>query len=435
MQRILALIGLSLVLGACSGLGGEPPIVATLPINPAQPTFDPTVLAQIHAEVTPNATSESTPIAVAPEEALGTVSGQVSNATAGAALPAELEIELHSVDRAFNDTVLRTKADADGKFIFQAVPIRADRSYFAAAVIDGRYFASDPVVGSPAAPALDLSFRIYERTADPSVVKVANVMTQVSPEEGALYVVQIIRFENTSDRIFSTDERIGEESYASVRVKLPDGALLLGFATDEQRFHVKDGLITDTLPVYPNTRHVVHFRYRLPYADGARITLALPYRAEGTVTLLVNPPSLEVVAKAGEQTLSLQTVQDMNGTPYSNYAIAVQASEISLDYTFSGTLTALGAGASVEVGDALRPLALALIAGGALMIGVGLILLVRSRKVPSSAGEPAQSQQERLIAALAALDEQYKRGSLAKAAYTRQRDALKAQLAKLMGGK
>lgn len=105
MQRILALIGLSLLLSACSGLGGEPPIVATLPLNPAQPTFDPTVLAQIHAEVTPAATAESTPLAAAPQEALGTVSGQVSNATAGAALPAELEVELHSVDRAFNDTV------------------------------------------------------------------------------------------------------------------------------------------------------------------------------------------------------------------------------------------------------------------------------------------------------------------------------------------
>ncbi|MFN7210133.1 MAG: hypothetical protein ACK4P1_07040, partial [Aggregatilineales bacterium] len=276
MRRILALIGLSLLLSACGGLGGEPPIVATLPQNPIQPTFDPTVLAQIHAEVTPIATAESTPLAAAPEEALGTVSGQVTNATAGAALPAELEIELHSVDRAFNDAILKTKADAEGKFVFENVPIRADRSYFTAAVIEGRYFASEPVVGNPAAPTLNLPFKIYERSADPSIVKVANVITQVSPEEEALYVVQIIRFENASDRLFSTDERVGEDGYASVRVQLPDGALLLGFATDERRFHVEDGVITDTQPVYPQTRHIVHFRYLLPYQpEGTRISLPL----------------------------------------------------------------------------------------------------------------------------------------------------------------
>lgn len=441
MRRIIALIGLSLLLSACSGLGGEPPIVATLPMNPVQPTFDPTVLAQIHAEVTPNAampvgTPEGTPVAAVPEEALGTVIGQVTNATEGAALPPDLEIELHSVDRAFNDTVLKTKADADGKFLFQNVPIRADRSYFAAAVIDGRYFASDPAIGNPAAPSLDLPFKIYERTADPSVLRVAMVMTQVTPEEGALYVVQIIRFENTSDRIFSTDERLGEDSYASVRVQLPEGALLLGFATEEPRFQVENGVITDSLPVYPNTRHVVHFRYLLPYQpDGTRITLPLPYRLEGTVTLQVNPPSLNVVARAGDQPLTLQNTRDMNGVVYANYALNAQLPQATLEYTLSGDLAMPNPAAAAEVGSTVQPFALALIVGGVLMIGVGLVLLVRGRKAPATATGAESSEQERLIAALAALDERYKQGKLSKSAYTRQRDSLKAQLAKLMSGK
>lgn len=283
-----------------------------------------------------------------------------------------------------------------------------------------------------------MPFKIYERSADPSIVKVANVMTQVSPEEGALYVVQIIRFENTSDRLFSTDERVGEEGYASVRVRLPDGALLLGFATDEQRFHVQDGVITDTQPVYPQTRHIVHFRYLLPYQpEGTRISLPLPYRVEGTVTLLVNPPSLSVKAQAGDQALTLQTVQDMGGNLYQNYAATLQVPQTALEYVLSGALSAPSA-AATEVDGTLQPLALALIVGGLLMIGVGLVLLVRGRKAPTVATAPESgslSEQERLIAALAALDEQYQQGKLSKAAYARRRDSLKAQLAKLMGGK
>lgn len=433
MRLTIALIGLGLLLSACSGLGGEPPIVATLPMNPTQPTFDPTMLAQIHAQITPSAaTPEST--SSVPEEALGTVSGQVTNATVGAKLPADLEIELHSVDRAFNDTVLKTKADADGKFIFQNVPVRADRSYFTAAVIEGRYFASDPVIGNPASPTLNLPFKIYERTADPSVLKVANVVTQVSPEEGALHVVQIVRFENTSDRIFSTDERLGEDRFASVRVKLPDGARLLGFATDEPRFQVENGVITDTQPVYPETRHIVHFRYLLPYQpSGTRITLPLPYRTEGIVTLFVNPTNLNVTAKAGDQVLTLQTTQVMGGVPYLVYGSTVQLpAETTLTYILSGELAAPSAANVPEVGSSIQPLALALMVGGALLIGIGIVLLVRGRKTLVAVTTSASEEQERLIAQLATLDEQYKQGKLSKADYTRQRNALKAQLAKLM---
>jgi hypothetical protein len=427
---LVALLGLSLLLSACGGLGGEPPIVATLAINTPRPTLDATALAQIHAQVTP-ATPIGTPLAAAPEEALGTVSGQVTNATANAKLPADLEIELHSVDRSFNDSVLKTKADADGKFRFENVPIRADRSYFTAAVIDGRYFASEPLIGDPTSPTLELPFKIYERTADPSVLKVANVVTQVSPDENSLYVVQIIRFENTSDRLFSTDERIGDERFASVRVTLPQSAVLLGFATDEARYHVQDGVITDTQPVYPETRHIVHFRYLLPYQpSGTQIALPLPYRIDGTITLLVNPANLSVSAQIGDQTLPAQGSQMMSDVPYLTYSGAFQLPpEMTLTYTLSGALSVPSAADTTALGSSMQPLALALIVGGALLISIGVVLLVRGARQA-----PAPSQ-EQLIAALAALDEQYKQGKLTQSAYARRRDALKARLAKLMSGK
>jgi len=428
---LVALLGLSLLLSACSGLGGEPPIVATLAINTPRPTLDATALAQIHAQVTP-ATPVGTPLAAAPEEALGTVSGQVTVATANATLPADLEIELHTVDRSFNDSVLKTKANADGKFRFENVPIRADRSYFTAAVIDGRYFASEPLIGDPTSPTLELPFKIYERTADPSVLKVANVVTQVSPDENSLYVVQIIRFENTSDRLFSADERIGDDRFASVRVTLPQGAVLLGFATDEARYHVQDGVITDTQPVYPETRHIVHFRYLLPYQpSGTQIALPLPYRIDGTITLLVNPANLSVSAQIGDQVLPAQGSQVMGDAPYLTYSGAFQLpAETTLTYTLSGALSAPSAAEATANGGAMQPIALALIVGGALLISIGVVLLVRGARQQT----PAASQ-EQLIAALAALDEQYKQGELTQSAYARRRDALKAQLARLMRGK
>ncbi len=430
------LFGAALLLSACSGLGGEPPVVATIGMSTAQPTFDATLLAQIHAQVTPSggtALPEGTPAAAAPTEALGTVSGQVTNATSNAKLPEALEVELHSVDRAFNDTMLTTRLDAEGKFTFNAVPIRADRSYFTAAVIDGRYFASEPVVGNPALPTLDLSFKIYERTDDPAVLNVANVMTQVSPDEDGLYVIQIIRFENTSDRIYSTAEQIGEDRYASVRVALPEGAVLLGFATDEARYHVKDGIITDTQPVYPASRHIVHFRYSLPYQQsGTRITLPLAYRTEGSVLLLVNPASLSVSAKAGDQTLPAQSTQEMGGSPYLAYGSSLQLpANTTLTYTISGEMVLPRTVEVPSVGFSMQPFAIGLIVGGLLMIGAGVVLMIRGRKTDVPAAKAA-TEQARLIAALAALDEQHKQGKIGKAAYARQRDNLKTQLAKRM---
>ncbi len=424
MKRISGLallIGLSFFLSACSGLGGEPPIVATIAVNAPQPTFDPTVLAEIHAQVTPNAT--------APAEVLGTVSGQVINGTRGAALPADLEVELHSVDRAFNDIVLKTKPDADGKFVFKDVPISAERSYFTAAVIDGRYFASDPIVGDPRAPTLELPFKIYERTADPSVLKVSNVVTQVSPDGDSLFVVQIIRFENTSDRIFSTDEPVGADRFASVRVQLPDGAILLGFAIDEARYHVENGVITDTQPVYPESRHIVHYRYRLPYQpSGTRLALKLQPRIDGIINLFVNPTDLKVTAQAGDQSLPAQGVQ--GGSDFMLYGGTFQLPPgTTLVYTLSGALPQpLVAEAPITAPNgSLQPFAIALIVGGLLLIGIGLVLLVRGTRSMA----PARDQQQ-LIAALAQLDEQYRQGKLSQAAYARKRAALKAQLAKLM---
>jgi hypothetical protein len=442
MKRLFVLatfISAALLLSACNGLGGEPPVVATIGMSATQPTFDATMLAQIHAQVTPSGSTampQGTPAAAAPIEVLGTVSGQVTNATFNAKLPAALEVELHSVDRAFNDTVLTTKPDAEGKFTFSDVPIRADRSYFAAAVIEGRYFASEPVVGNPALPTINLPFKIYERTDDPSVLNVANVMTQVSPDEGGLYVIQIIRFENTSDRIYSTTEQIGEDRYASVRVALPEGAVLLGFATDEARYHVEEGIITDTQPVYPAARHIVHFRYLLPYQQsGTRITLPLAYRTEGSVLLLVNPASLSVSAKAGDQTLPAQSTQELGGSPYLAYGSSLQLpADTTLTYTISGEMVLPRTVEAPSVGISMQPFAIGLIVGGLLMIGVGVVLMVRGRKTTVPAADLA-AEQERLIAALAALDEQHKQGEVGKAAYTRQRDSLKAQLAKLMGGK
>ncbi|RMF49419.1 MAG: hypothetical protein D6749_13225, partial [Chloroflexota bacterium] len=129
-----------------------------------------------------------------------------------------------------------------------------------------------------------------------------------------------------------------------------------------------------------------------------------------------------------DQSLPAQGVQ--GGSDFMLYGGTFQLPPgTTLVYTLSGALPQpLMAEASITAPNgSLQPFAIALIVGGLLLIGIGLVLLVRGTRSMA----PARDQQQ-LIAALAQLDEQYRQGKLSQAAYARKRAALKAQLAKLM---
>lgn len=385
-------------MSGCS-LGGEPPIVATIP-PAAIPATRAVEAPAATDEVSPSGTQEASVQPTVLPDVKGSAKGQITNGTRGGSVPANLEVELHSFASHFGQTInnemVQGKADATGQFTFSEVNVSAAKNYFAAVKYGNRYYTSEIVVGNPSEPVLDLPITIYEITSDPTVLNVGNLVTQVSPMQGGLYVVQIIRFENSSDRLFITDEKVADApeaidaKYASVRIALPTGAQLLGFANGDTRYVVKDGAVIDTEPVLPNERHIVHYRYLLPYVDQGTITLPLPFRIEGDVTLMVNPSNLEVTAQTGSEPIAAQGVQAMGGTEFKIFSSTLNMpTGTTFTFSFKGSLpTIADAGISANGGGLVaQPFAIGLIVGGALMIVIGVALLLRGQRKGSKAAE------------------------------------------------
>lgn len=438
LAQLALLSGVMLILGACSGLSSEPVVIATLP--PA-PTTAPTRIAP-QPTAAPQATEAATPAATAesaPATRIGAVSGKLTNRTAGAGLPKDAPVVLHIVDAQSNEITLNTTADAEGKFTFEDVPIQAERAYFVSTTYHDRRFDSAPVMGDPASPTLDLPLEISEITASADVLAITSMTVQYSIDEAGITVVQITRFTNSSDRVFSADTKTPDGRYTSVTFSLPAGAQIIRFANGDERYVVgEDGAtITDTAPVLPGERHIVHVMYRLPYKEsGIAFEQPIHYAVNGAINVLVAPTSISAQVTAGNATLTAGQPQVLGEQTYTVLnGDVVMPSGGSIRFAFNGPLSATSStqspAAPVLTANTLSCL---FILGGVGLMAFGFVLVIREGRTRRP-GEALRHKAhiDALTAEIAQLDERYAQHQIDKVRYVSRRRQLKSQLAALMG--
>jgi hypothetical protein len=367
-------------------------------------------------------------VAAAPE-VLGMVSGQVTNLSAGGEMPAGLVVTLHILDSRGNEETRDAVIGAGGNFSFPDIPIRHDRGYMVTAPYQDRLFGSNLVQGAIAGSTLDLSFPIYERTDDRSVIKIDNLMVQVTRAANTLEITQIMNYSNTSDRVYSLDEQVSDGRYASVVVPLPLGAQILSYADDPQRYVFAENLtaVIDTRPVMPGANHVVHILYSVPFQDEMMVDLPLEYDLAGTVQLLAEPDNVRV---SSEQLPPLGT-QTMAGNVYEIHGAtrslpAGDAVRFSVNAVTAGDLNGILASSNL--------LPFILITIGSLSLLVAAALYYFGRRIPATTASNKQLS-EILIEQIAELDELHEQGQIDPTAYQEQRNRLKARLAKLINQK
>ncbi len=356
----------------------------------------------------------------------GTVTGQITNGTAAASVPSDQQISLIISSEGVALQQLDTVTSPDGSFTFADVPILSGASYVAAAIYRDRVFSSAFATGDPSVTTIDLPIAIYEPTEDPSVISISGTVIQISAVGETLEVRQVIRFQNTSDRIYTSSGDLGSRRFASLIVPLPPGAQVISF-DDPQRYVVsqEDFTVVDTAPVFPGDNHLVVMVYILPY-DGSPALIEQPmnYLFNGQARLLAWPDTLTVksdqLPDLGRETLGDREYRAF-GAPLSFAPGQV------IRYELSGAPAASESSpnADAAAGSAL-PLLIGtlLIAGGAFVV----ILILRNRR-------PAPTLQQRIDALLkqiALLDQQHQSGQLAHDVWNRLRAPLKAQLDKLM---
>lgn len=361
-----------------------------------------------------------------------TITGNVSNLTAGGTIPAGAAIRLRVFNAAnfqpLDDYGRETTLAADNTFTFPDILIESDKLYLAAMEYQGRNFASGVVQGDPTQSTLDLPIVLYEFTDDPSVVTIDASVTQIKIAEDTLEAQYAVRFTNTSDRLYSSLTADDQDRYASVYITLPPGALVVGVA-DQPRYVVSEDSMTvyDTLPLQPGEERFMQVTYLLQYTDGAIIEYPTPFQIKGQVRVLLQP---ETVTLESDQ-LPGHGAETLGNEVYQGYGDFLTLPADSLiRYTLNGTA---GANAVVNAPNVVpgNTLVIAL-AGiiGLLVLGVGAWLALRGRR-----GLDKNQLIDALVRQIAELDAQHDAGQINHDLYRHRREQLKARLAELMDQK
>jgi mono/diheme cytochrome c family protein len=365
----------------------------------------------------------------------GTITGRITNGTAGGEVPPGLKATLFIFDSQFSSQRYETVSDAEGNFRFDDVTISTDFSYAVTVTYRERAFASEIVRGT--SPALELPVTIYELTEDTAVLTITGLVYQINAIGDGLQVAQVMIIKNSSDRLFTSNNQVRENQFASVVITLPPGAIVLGFPDNQQRYIVSEDqkTVIDTAPVLPNEDHVIQIIYLVPYETSAIIEQPINYALEGPVRLLIRPDTVRA-SSALLPAIGPQTVGE--GT-YSGYGATLtldQGAIIRFELSGAGAATVSDVQTPVVSPNNLAVVAvLALIAVISIVGGLYIFYVRRGNATQQAESLDKNRMIDLLAQQIAELDEAHDRGDINHDFYHHQRKQLKARLAELMGEK
>jgi len=437
--------------------------------------FDPASMMGGAAEAeTTGATSEALP-ALDQEETL-TVRGRLVQGTAGGeAISAGLPMQLYALDVHGNMAgVYEGESGDGGVFTFEKVARAVGNMYLVQVTYDGiAQGAQVPAInGDEETVTQDIT--VYERTTDTSTIAItwAQMLINYAPiEQFGLEVWLRLELANTGDRIVTLDETAGPNNwFVSVAIELPPNAFGIQpmQAEGSQRYDVEvvDNvpIVRDTWPLRPGQVHTVTIAYYLPYEDGAVIDQAFGYPVVDGAVLLPNDTVKLVssqfdeagawryrVSAGGVRVTELAPDEKID--PDKDFTLVKEhlltrpltASE-RLIFELVGrptrTISVMSASPSSGEGGAdIVPLILA--AAGLLIIGAAGVLWLRQRRAaeelpslqPADGWQapPVSAGKDALLAAVAALDDDFERGNLDDETYQERRALLMERLLPLMG--
>ncbi len=391
------------------------------------PTATPAPAGTPAAANTAEAAASTTPTA-APTPAANTltITGQVTNGTAGGSVPAGLQVTLHGYDKDTLKEVFRASASLDGqnKFVFHNVPAGQQRFFFVTAEHAKVLYGSHTATALPGNTSLDLPVTIYETTTDPGQVRIERLHVFVMPQtDQAIQVIEMYIITNDGDRTLVSPEA----GQPVLTFNLPPGAAHLQFQEGSLggRYVTTDHGFGDVLPIYPQRTTQEVFAYTLPFT-GKPQEIAHPVPLPVSATVLMAPEGQLVISGSGLADGGVQQDQSGNTFRVYNLTTPLQAGD-TLRFTVKKE------GRALPLGSGKTGLAIGLLALGAALIAIAIVLTRRERP-PAPADVPADiaDDPDALLDAVLALDDLYEEGKIDETAYRRRRGALKARLKTLL---
>lgn len=413
-----------------------------------QPDTPPAVETDTPAE------GESDPDAPAETEdaqaaAKGQISGVVSSADGGF-LPSGLKVKLfgfdHSADGGFSETLaLETEVVTDGSYLFDNVEMPEGRAFYVSLTYEGVEYASDAAFVQDGQTSFELPIQIYEAVSDPGLLEIgqAHVLLEFSTPD-KVTVIHFLTVDNLSDKTIVPPA----EGEPVVSFRLPQGFENLQFeegVLGERFLPTADGF-GDQARVTPGVgQYQLVFAYDLPFSapsglvavfGGGETELSIPLTLPARAVTVLVPQGVTAqgagLTDAGPQSMG-------SGMSFQMYRAGSLAAGQDLTFTISGSPSAAPS-ESAET-DANQVLVIGAASLGIVLIAVGGFLYWRDRRMQEddleedeeSVAEDEEDDEPRMdedeiLDAILALDDQFKAGNLAESVYHERRAELKAKM-------
>ncbi len=277
------------------------------------------------------------------------VSGKITNASTGGALPQGMQVNLLAFDGmtpAFDETV---DAQSDGTYRFENVDYKSTYVYFARVLANNTSYNSDILHAKDiTSQDVALPVQIFDTSTDASVLTADRLHIFFNFDQpGKIQVVELFIISNPTDKMIVP----ASDNQPVISFDLPQGASNLQFESGSlgQRYIQTDKGFGDTLSIPPGMgQHQLLFAYDLPYDRKLDLTLSSPLAVDAAVVLL--PPG--GVRLRSDQLMDAGS-QDVQGMAFQMY----QANQPILPgETLSMSLSGRADGAGGSSTGALLPI-------------------------------------------------------------------------------
>lgn len=342
----------------------------------------------------------------------GRIGGRVEHATSGQPV-AGATVVLHAFSQMKEEEAGRAVTGPDGAFRF-AVVYDAEKVFWVSTEYRGIRYTSDPLRLTDAEPEAVAVLRVYETTASPEGIRIARGHFIAEFAEGAVHVAELYVISNEGQATY-----VGDERGRTLQFLLPPGAAEIAVDGEppDDRFVREGDILWDTEPVPPGeavAQHIVD--YLLPYDPEVGLDLARSYAY----------PALQVNLMVPQVGVDVETDLEFTGTVGTERTYRVWRGTVltpgeTWSVRFRGKPTVAAAGTPAVSATGSVPL---VALGGLTFLALTALLFLGLR----SRGKPREDP-ERLLEAMARLDDAYESGELDEAIYRERRAALKEALA------
>jgi hypothetical protein len=362
----------------------------------------------------------------------GVVYVEIIDHSGGVLSTQDIEIRLEGYDEFEKSFEQILELPGEGPAIFNDVPLKSGRIYFASISYGGAVYRSAIYQVDPETREIVLQVGIFETTTDSTGIAVDRIHVLIdSPDPEYIQVSEILILSNLGEKtVVAVDP-----NQPVLTFPLPEGASDLQFenGTLGQRYVKTDDGFGDTVSIPPGSGvYQVLFHYWLPY-QGSKLEFSQAMNYPVSAVVVMTPAGLLKIKGNSFQDLGVQSIPSGDVQVYSGGGLA-RGDKLEFQITGSQVFPK-----EKPIADSIELNPFIIIIG---ILGIGLtlagiVLFIRNRKPSAEDRGSALDEDEKnqILDSIIALEDLYNEGEILEDDYRQKRQELKDKLEDLVKGK